>query len=71
MQLKDYFVNKLPHNYSSVEQFDYMQDEKVGAEWNTLSQFKSNIKPKVITKAGQVIQAIKLPKNLEKSSKGQ
>ncbi len=55
MQLKDYFVTKLPHNYSSVEQFDYMQDEKVGAEWNTLSQFKSNIKPKVITKAGQVI----------------
>lgn len=55
IQLKDYFVNKLPHNYTNVAQFEYIQDEKIGAEWNTLNQFKSNIKPKVITKAGQVI----------------
>jgi len=31
-----------------------------------LNQFKSNIKPKIITKAGQVIEAIKMPKKLEK-----
>jgi U3 small nucleolar RNA-associated protein 14 len=62
-------VNKLPHNYNSIAQFDYIQDEKIGTEWNTLNQFKSNIKPKVITKAGQVIEAIKLPKHLSKSGK--
>jgi U3 small nucleolar RNA-associated protein 14 len=59
----------VPHNFKSPEQFDYLQDEKLGPEWNTLNQFKSNIKPKVITKAGQVIEPIKLPKKLDKAAK--
>ena len=41
----------------------------MGAEWNTLNQFKSNIKPKVITKAGQVIEPIRLPRHIEKGKK--
>lgn len=28
--LKDYFVNKLPHNVKSSEQFDYLQSEPLG-----------------------------------------
>jgi U3 small nucleolar RNA-associated protein 14 len=69
MQLKDYFVNKLPHNVKSSEQFDYLQSEPIGPEWNTLTQFGSNIKPKVITKAGHIIEAIRLPKSFEKKGK--
>lgn len=48
-------MNKLPHEFKTSEQFDYIQDERIGSEWNTLNQFKANVKPKVVTKAGQVI----------------
>lgn len=40
---------------NSAEQFDYLQREALGPEWNTLSQFTANVQPKVLTKAGQVI----------------
>ena len=65
IQLSDYFVKNLPHNYSNSDQFDFMQKEAVGPEWNSLKQFKDNVKPKVITKAGQVIEAAKLPKKIQ------
>lgn len=42
-----------------------MQSEAIGPEWNSLNQFKDNIKPKVITKAGEVITAVRLPKKIE------
>lgn len=53
--LKDYFVSKVPAGYSSAEQFEYLQDERLGPEWNSLGQFRVNVKPKVVTQAGQVI----------------
>lgn len=43
-----------------------MQNEPIGPEWNSLNQFRDNIKPKVSTKAGQVITAVRLPKKIEK-----
>ena len=30
IQLKDYFVKKMPHNVKSAEQFDYLQSEPLG-----------------------------------------
>lgn len=68
-QLKDYFVNKLPHNMKSAEQFDYLQRESLGPEWNTLTQFTANVQPKVAIKAGQVIEAIRMPRYIEKGRK--
>lgn len=62
-------MSKLPHTMKSPEQFDYMQSEAVGPEWNTLTQFRANVQPKVVTKAGQVIEPIKMPKRLDKSKK--
>lgn len=62
-------MSKLPHNMKSAEQFDYLQQEVVGPEWNTQTQFTSNIQPKVMTKAGQVIEPVKLPKQLVRSKK--
>lgn len=44
-----------------------MQSQPIGPEWNSLTQFKDNIKPKVITQAGQVITPAKLPKKMENS----
>ena len=58
-------MKNLPHNYSNADQFDFMQQEAVGPEWNSLTQFKDNVKPKVITKAGQVIEAARLPKKIQ------
>ena len=30
IQLKDYFVKKMPHNVKSTQQFDYLQSEPLG-----------------------------------------
>lgn len=46
-----------------------MQSEPVGPEWNSLNQFKDNVKPKVITRAGQVIEAVRLPKKIQDLNK--
>lgn len=59
-------VRELPHGYSNPQQFDYLQNMEIGPEWNSLNQFKDNIKPKVINKVGQVINSVKLPKSLNK-----
>ena len=68
-QLSEYFVKNLPHNYGNADQFDFIQNEAVGQEWNSLTQFKDNVKPKVITKAGQVIEAARLPKKVQNLNK--
>lgn len=60
-------VRKLPHEFTTVEQFEYLNQTEVGPEWNSLTQFKANIKPKVITKVGEVIEPIKLPKRINKA----
>ena len=59
-------VRKLPHEFSNVEQFEYLNQSEIGPEWNSLTQFKDNIKPKVIKKVGQVIEPIKAPKKISK-----
>ena len=62
--LKDYMVRKLPHEFTTVEQFEYMNQTNLGPEWNSLTQFKANVKPKVIKKVGEVIEPIKLPRKI-------
>lgn len=59
-------VQKLPHQFSNVEQFEYMNQTEIGPEWNSLTQFKANIKPKVVTKVGEVIEPIRAPKKINK-----
>jgi len=43
-----------------------MNQTEIGPEWNSLTQFKANIKPKVITKVGEVIEPIRAPKKVNK-----
>jgi len=57
-------VRDLPRNFANVDQFDFMQSEAVGPEWNSFTQFNDNIKPKVIAKAGQVIKPVTMPKSM-------
>lgn len=59
-------VRNLPHEYTNVDQFEYMNQSNIGPQWNSLTQFKSNIKPKVITKVGQIIEPIKMPRKITK-----
>lgn len=60
-------VRKLPHEYTTVEQFEYLNQTTLGPEWNSLTQFKANIRPKVIKKVGEVIEPIKLPRRITKA----
>ena len=62
-------MRELPHEFTNADQFDFMQSEPVGPEWNSINQFKDNIKPKVITKAGQVITPAKLPRSVQAKKK--
>jgi hypothetical protein len=45
-------VRTLPHNYTNVDQFEFMNRQELGPEWNSMTQFSANIKPKVLTKVG-------------------
>ena len=57
-------VRDLPRNFSNPDQFDFMQSEAVGPEWNSFTQFNDNIKPKIIAAAGQVIKPATLPRSM-------
>ncbi len=63
-------VRKLPHEFKSAEQFDYLQGNSIGPEWNTMNQFRDNIKPKIKTQTGVTINPIKLPKKMELMKRG-
>lgn len=63
---REYLVRELPYNFSSKEQFDYVHQQPIGPEWNSLSNFQQNIKPKIKTKAGETVQPINLPKKIAK-----
>jgi len=61
--VKKYLVRDLPHPYKSADQFDYVQGVPLGPEWNFLRNHQKLVKPKVITKAGEIIAPIQAPKN--------
>ena len=63
---REYLVSELPYNFSSKEQYDYVHQQPVGPEWNSISNFQQNIKPKIKTKAGETVQPITLPKKIAK-----
>lgn len=54
-------MSELPHSFQSKEQFDYMLAQPVGPEWNSMRGFQQLIKPKLITKAGHIINPVKVP----------
>ena len=59
----NYLVKELPKNIQSREQFEKLNSNSIGREWNTLTMYKKMIQPKIITKIGQIIQPMDLNDN--------
>lgn len=53
-----YLVKKLPYQFKNKEQFNYLNHQTVGGEWNSANQHASLTQPKVRTTKGQVIQQV-------------
>lgn len=51
-------VSELPFPFSSIQQFQSIIRQPIGNTWNPESSFKNLIAPKVITKAGKIIDPI-------------
>lgn len=52
-------VKKLPYNYKSKEQFNYVNNKAIGQEWNMLNQHSSLVQPKVKMQKGKIIEALR------------
>ena len=69
-----YLVKELPLNMANREQFELLNNNPIGREWNSLTTYKQIIQPKIVKKIGQIIEpmsindktkAKKLTENLE------
>jgi U3 small nucleolar RNA-associated protein 14 len=54
-----YQVATLPYPFTSQEAYEKSLMTPIGKEWNTTLSFQENVRPKVITKAGEIIDPIK------------
>lgn len=54
-----YQVATLPYPFTSQEAYEKSLMQPIGKEWNTTLSFQANVKPKVITRAGEIIDPIK------------
>ena len=73
-----YLVKELPLNMANREQFELLNNNPIGREWNSLTTYKQIIQPKIVKKIGQIIEpmsindktkAKKLTEILEKATK--
>lgn len=74
----NYLVKELPLNMANREQFELLNNNPIGREWNSLTTYKQIIQPKIVKKIGQIIEpmnindktkAKKLTEILEKATK--
>jgi U3 small nucleolar RNA-associated protein 14 len=49
----------VPHGYESKAQFERTMRMGLGKEWNTATVFQKRVKPRIVTKPGQVILPMK------------
>lgn len=54
-----YQVHTLPYPFTSQEAYEKSLATPVGREWNTTSAFQDKIRPRVITKTGEIIEPVK------------
>lgn len=59
-----YLVDKLPHPFKNVGQFEQLMKTPIGKEWNSISDFKKLIQPDVLVKAGKIIKPLKFRKDI-------
>ena len=58
----NYMVDKIPHPYTTREEYEQSLRIPLGDEWNATHVVLKNTKPEVITRAGRIIEAANLPK---------
>lgn len=56
--LKKYFVEKVPHGYDNVNQFNFEMSRPIGTEWNSEMVFKNKIKNNIETNTGEIIKPL-------------
>eukprot|EP00730_Choanoeca_flexa_P009100 TRINITY_DN12584_c1_g1_i1.p1 TRINITY_DN12584_c1_g1~~TRINITY_DN12584_c1_g1_i1.p1 ORF type:complete len:968 (+),score=307.01 TRINITY_DN12584_c1_g1_i1:1665-4568(+) len=62
-------VQRLPHGFRKSDHFERTLAAPVGREWNTDSNFRQHIRPRVETKAGKIIQPMKKTQGVAKEAK--
>ncbi|EGR28577.1 U3 small nucleolar protein A, putative [Ichthyophthirius multifiliis] len=60
-----HLVKELPHPYKNKEQFEYLNNQPLGSEWNTMKSHINLTKPKIKTQPGYIIQPSNLPKSYQ------
>ena len=61
-----YKISKIPHPFTSREEYERSLQMPVGAEWNASHVVRENTKPEIYVRAGRLIEPIKLPKGSAK-----
>ncbi|CAD8190709.1 unnamed protein product [Paramecium octaurelia] len=61
-----YLVPKLPSEFANSSQFDQLHTLPLGPEWNSLTSHSALTQPQIITKAGVVINPVKIPQQINK-----
>ncbi|KAJ2821289.1 hypothetical protein IWW50_004698, partial [Coemansia erecta] len=56
-----YYASNVPFPYYSSEQYEATMQAPLGKEWNTTKSHSKMIKPRVLTKAGRIIDPISIP----------
>ena len=62
-------VTNVPFPYTSKQQFERSIRTPTGKEWNSAATLKRNITPAVSTKAGAIIEPMRLTKSIKEDSK--
>ncbi|TMW60257.1 hypothetical protein Poli38472_000299 [Pythium oligandrum] len=62
-------VNEVPYPFTSREEYEMAMRNPLGSDWNTPSATNTLTAPKLITRAGQMIDPLKLSKEDKKQAK--
>ncbi|CAD8209968.1 unnamed protein product [Paramecium octaurelia] len=61
-----YLVPKLPSEFANSQQFDQLHTLPLGPEWNSLTSHSALTQPQIVTKAGVVINPVRIPQQVNK-----
>lgn len=63
-KIMKYAIESVPHPFQSQKQYEESLRMPTGKEWNTTAVHKKKVLPRIITKAGAVIQPLQFAKHL-------
>ncbi|KAJ2857852.1 hypothetical protein GGI22_003419 [Coemansia erecta] len=56
-----YYSSNVPFPYYTADQYEETLQVPLGKEWNTTKSFSKMIKPRILTKAGRIIDPLSIP----------